>query len=123
LSDGATDYSATPEWDGAAATASIAFDFTGDDMSAAETLIHRSVTSGTQDFYTQSEAGAPVTPWRRLLIFHPICETAGGLTYKDDGQTCGADPKTGIRVESRLEWQRKGQTFQRVMYEDLFDWR
>ncbi|MFA5935690.1 MAG: hypothetical protein WC787_02465 [Patescibacteria group bacterium] len=118
-----TDYSATPRWNGSAAVQSVVFDFTANDINATQAIVRRSTDLATPDFYTQSDPTAPVTPWRRLVIFHPICDTAGGLTYLNDGLDCGADPTVGIRVESRIEWLRKGRTSVRTIYEDLFDWR
>lgn len=105
------DYSAVPQWDGKAATNEADFDFSADDISS------------TPDFFTQNNAAATPTVWRRLLIFHPICDVPDGLSYKDDGEDCGAYLKVGIRAESRIKWRRKGQDVSFVLYEDLFDWR
>jgi hypothetical protein len=117
------DYSAVPVWTGESGSTFITFDFAPSQMSDEPTIVHRSTNPETPGFLTQRDRFAPATPWRRLLIFHPICDTAGGLVYANDGETCGADSKIGIRVESHVQWVRKGQTFDRVMYEDLFDWR
>ncbi|MBI4139157.1 type II secretion system protein [Candidatus Uhrbacteria bacterium] len=117
------DYSATPFWDGAPGVNEISFDFAANDVSVETAKVRISQDPDTPGFYTQADRGAPETPWRRIVIFHPICDALGGFTYKEDGQTCGADQKVGVRVEARVQWQRKGKTFNRTMYEDLFDWR
>lgn len=117
------DYSAVPLWDGAAASANIQFDFTAGSLADANAVVHQSSNLATPGFFTQSDPSAPATVWKRLLIFHPICNAGGTLTYKNDGELCGSDPKIGIRVESHIQWVRKGTTFDRTIYEDLFDWR
>lgn len=116
------DYTAIPRWNGAVSPG-LSFDFAADTFTDAATQVRRSTSFATPGFYTQVDPGATLTPWRRLLTFHPICETASGLTYPNDGQDCGSDPKIGIRVEVAIQWQRKGKTFNRTIYEDLFDWR
>jgi Tfp pilus assembly protein PilV len=120
---GADDYSATPIWDGSPATASVGFDFSADDFTHDNTRIYQSENLNSPGFFTQITGSGAETLWRRLLTFHPICESAGGLTYKDDGDTCGGDIKIGIRVESNVQWHRKEKTFNRAIYEDIFDWR
>ncbi|MBU0540461.1 type II secretion system GspH family protein [Patescibacteria group bacterium] len=117
------DYSATPLWDGKLSTADVAFDFSTADFSSDKTIIRRSTSNETPDFFTQNDASADPTVWRRLIIFHPICNDPAGLSYKNDGEDCGTQAKLGIRVESRVAWGRKGQDFSFVLYEDLFDWR
>lgn len=120
---GASDYTATPIWDGKATSPGVSFDFAAASFADSSTQVRQSANPATPGFYTQNDPGATLTLWNRLLTFHPICDTGGGLTYKNDGQTCGPDPKVGIRVEANIQWRRKGQAFNRVMYEDLFDWR
>ncbi len=123
LVGGSADYSAIPRWDGGVVSPDISFDFTPNTIGDATTLVHRSLNLLTPVFFTQTDANAPTTPWHRLLVFHPICQTGAGLTYLNDGSICDPDSKIGIRVESRIQWRRKNQTFTRVMYDDLFDWR
>lgn len=116
------DYSATPRWSGGAAESSIVFDFSANVMDDDNALITQSTDPATPGFFANNLTGTP-TSWRRLLTFHPICGTASGEIILDDGEDCGGSPKVGVRVESRLQWERKGQTFDRVMYDDLYDWR
>ncbi|MFH1077914.1 MAG: type II secretion system protein [Patescibacteria group bacterium] len=120
-----TDYTATPLWNGGASNPPIRFDFDPDVITDAQTQVRISVRADTPGFLTQVEPVAPPTPFRRLLTFHPICEVPGvGYTYLDDGQSCDVgETKVGIRVESRISWSRKGNSFERVIYDDLFDWR
>lgn len=118
------DYSATPNWDGKAATEQVSFDFTADDFSDESVAVKSSTEPENSGFLTQNTGvAATPTPWKRLITFHPICDAPGGLTYKNDGETCAGDPTVGVRVESRVRWQRKGQSFERILYEDFFDWR
>ena len=118
------DYSAIPNWDGKAASDQVSFDFTADDFSDESVQVKSSTEAENQGFLTQNTGvAANPTPWKRLITFHPICDAPGGLTYKNDGETCAGDPTVGVRVESRVRWQRKGQSFERVLYDDLFDWR
>ena len=122
LHDGA-DYSATPLWDGTAAADRIRFDFRANDLTHPNAIVRQSADPATPGFYTQTDASAPETPWRRLLIFHPICESGGAPVVKDEGEICDPDVKVGVRIESRVHWTRRGNTFDRVIYEDLYDWR
>ncbi len=118
------DYSATPSWDGKAVSDQISFDFTADDFSDPAAIVRSSTEPENQGFLTQnSGVAADPTLWRRLITFHPVCDAPGGFTYKNDGETCGGDSTVGVRVESRVRWMRKGKSFERVLYEDLFDWR
>lgn len=117
------DYTATPLWNGATAIAEIVFDFAADDISDAAARVRQSADPATPGFFTQSDPNAPATPWNRLLSFSPICDTGAGFSIKSDGQNCGADQKVGIRVGVRIQWKRKGKTFERKTYDDLFDWR
>ncbi len=123
LSENGNDYTAVPVWAGDAGMSAISFNFAPSTIADPLSQVGQSNASDTFGFYTQADPSAPRTPWRRLLIFHPICDTAGGLVIVDDGQDCGLDPKMGIRVEAHIQWQRKGQMFNRTLYEDLFDWR
>lgn len=118
-----TDYTATPLWDGQPLTQNVAFDFTANLITDSSAQVRLSKDPVNQNFYIQTDQNASATPWRRLLTFHPICETGFGLEYKNDGQACGGDGPVGVRVESAIRWQRKGQVFNRVIYDDLFDWR
>lgn len=123
MSGPGSDYSATPKWDGNPATTDISFDFTANDFTHPTTQVRQSTNLGTPTFYTQVDPAGVLTPWRRLITFHPICDAPGGFTYPNDGTDCGTNPKIGVRVESHAQWIRKNQTFNRTMYEDLFDWR
>ncbi|MBU2612942.1 type II secretion system GspH family protein [Patescibacteria group bacterium] len=120
-----TDYTATPRWDGGITVSTISFDFDPDAMTDALTVVRTSAFGGSPEFLTQVDVSAPATPFRRLLTFHPICElVGGGLSYLNDGQSCAVgEQKIGIRVESRISWTRKANTFERAIYEDIFDWR
>lgn len=116
------DYTATPRWSGNATEGNVIFDFQANNMDDDNAVITKSTDPSTPGFFANNLSGTP-TEWRRLLTLHPICRTGAGELILNDGADCGSDPKIGIRVESRLEWQRKGQLFARVMYEDLYDWR
>ena len=116
------DYSAAPRWTGGPAEATFTFDFAPRTMDDDGTVITQIADAASPGFYANSLTGTP-TPWRRLLTFHPICRTASGESVLNDDEDCASDPKIGIRVESHLQWIRKGQTFDRTMYEDLYDWR
>lgn len=124
LVDATSDYTAIPVWDGGPASPDVTFSFLPSAIGDTQTIVRRSTNAATPEFFTQSDPGAIATPWRRLLIFHPICDTGGSVfTYLDDGAVCALNQKVGIRVESRIQWTRKGQTLTRSFYEDLFDWR
>jgi len=120
-----TDYTATPTWDGGAAGSfRVGFDFSATGITDPKAIVRQSGSAVTPSFNTQADDSAPATPFSRILIFHPICGLPGSdPTYKDDGQTCGTDPKIGVRVESRIHWTRKGTTHDTSIYEDLYDWR
>jgi Tfp pilus assembly protein PilV len=118
-----TDYSAVPLWTGVPGSLESTFDFAPTSIADDAAVIHASQDAESPGFYSQRDRQAPALPWRRLLTFHPICDTGSGFAYLNDGETCASDPLVGIRVESHVRWVRKGLTFDRVMYEDLFDWR
>ncbi|MEO5927908.1 MAG: type II secretion system protein [Patescibacteria group bacterium] len=117
-----SDYTATPRWTGGAAEATFSFDFTASTMDDDNTVISQIADAASPGFYANGLVGN-TTIWRRLMTFHPICDTAGGESVLDDGEDCAGGPKIGIRIESHLQWQRKGQVFDRVMYDDVYDWR
>lgn len=122
FSDG-VDYSAVPLWNGQPQQNAIVFDFIPKTFEDESTRIWQSADPATEGFFAHGLANARPTPWRRLMVFHPICETPQGLIYVDDGMDCGVHPKIGIRVEVRIRWERKSNVFERTVYEDLFDWR
>jgi prepilin-type N-terminal cleavage/methylation domain-containing protein len=122
----AADYTAVPVWDGLASVPS--FDFTPDAFTHPATIVLRSTNPATLGFFANSSTLAAVTgsttPFRRLLTFHPLCAglpdapLASGAACSDTGLET-----VGIRVESRVEWNRAGKAFNVTLYSDLYDWR
>jgi prepilin-type N-terminal cleavage/methylation domain-containing protein len=116
-----TDYTATPVWDGSGTTP--VFDFSIGDISGTDSIVVQ-VTSTSPGFYANLYAPTITgmsTSFRRLLTFHPICSDQSVL---NDGVACsGGLTKIGIRVESHVQWVRKGVTKDFTIYEDLYDWR
>lgn len=112
---------ATPVWDGIRLAPS--FDFAAKDFTDANTTIVRMNAPEAPSFFANSNAAASIvgsdTPFKRLLAFYPICED---MIARKTG-TCGTLKKSGIRVESRIQWSRKGSVKNFVLYEDLYDWK
>ncbi len=122
LADG-SDYTATPAWNGS--PESLFFDFEANDFSDSNTNLIQVTTSTAPLFFGNSNAVLPAfytssTEYKRLLTFHPICEDYSVLA---SGTICDPMLKIGIRVESRIQWIRKGATKEFTIYEDLYDWR
>ena len=120
-----TDYTASPVWDGVVATPS--FDFTPTTVTDADAAVVQLVApSSAVGFFANANATQNVTGsstgFRRLLTFHPICNDQSIL---NDGTSCAAmgNTKVGIRVESHIQWTRKGNVKDFTMYSDLYDWR
>ncbi len=119
MSDGTTpsNYTGTIVWTGAAGTVPH-FDFTANLISAPTAKVFL-----LKGFYQQDVSGGSTTMFSRLLTFHPICKTSGGLVVKNTPALCGSDPEIGVRVESAIQWVRGGITKHTVIYDDLYDWR
>ncbi len=121
-----TDYTAVPVWDGIASVPS--FDFTPDTFAHPATGVFRSTDPLTLGFLANSstliKVTGSVTPFRRLLTFHPLC---AGLpdTPLSSGAACSDTglETVGIRIESQVEWNRAGKAFNVTLYDDLYDWR
>lgn len=114
-----TDYTATILYEGAAGTVPT-FNFT------ANAITHENAKMKLKNnFFAQTLPVGTVatsTLFTRLVTLHPICSD---FSILNSGQTCpAAAPQTiGIRVESRVNWTRKGIAKSTVVYEDLYDWR
>ena len=118
-----TDYVGTPVWDGVLPTPYI--DFAGaDDFSNPNAAIVRSSNPSAMDFLANVNPTAGVagtsTNFFRVLTLHPICSDQSILL---NGASCAPLVTAGIRVESRVQWMRKGSQKDTVIYEDLYDWR
>lgn len=112
------DYTAVTLWDSAANIWTL--DFTPEDIAHAYTRVWRG-----GGLYFQSTQGSPpgatLTFYRRLLQLDEICQDK---TVTTSGSACpGPNPKIGIRAQSIVEWDTKGNTHQLVMEERLFNWR
>jgi len=114
-----SDYTATPLFD--ITTNTWTLDFTPDAISHIYARLWR-----TGGVYFQSTLdpveGATLTNYKRLLQFDEICQDK---TVSSSGTACtaGVNPKIGIRVQSIVEWESKGNTRQIVLEERLFNWR
>ncbi|MDQ7814940.1 MAG: type II secretion system protein [Patescibacteria group bacterium] len=117
-----TDYSATPIWNGKAATYS--FDFGPNDFSDSKTKVLKLTDSPVADFLANYSTGyiGTTSTFSRLVTFNGIC--ANG-TIVGAGVTCAVvgSTKIGIRVMAQIRNVRKGRTKDITMYEDLYDWR
>lgn len=112
------DYTAAPFWDGI--TNIWTLDFTPANITHAYARLFR-----LGGLYFQSTLvappGAALTAYRRLLRLDEICQDKTVVT---DGSACpGPNSKIGIRVQSIVEWDAKGNTHQLVMEDRLFNWR
>ncbi len=113
------DYTAALLWD--SATNARTLDFTPADLTHAYTRLWRA--GGLYFQSTQATPpGAALTSYRRLLRLDEICRDK---TVATGGSACsaGLNPKIGIRAQSTVEWDAKGNTHQLVMEERLFNWR
>ncbi len=112
-----TNYTGTSAWIGQAGTVP-SFDFTANAITDAGARVFL-INGGT--FYGQGTSGTS-TPYARLITFHPICDS-GAITVLDPPNTCAAGTKKGVRVESKVQWTRKGIAKSVTVYDDLYDWR
>jgi Tfp pilus assembly protein PilV len=101
------------------------FDFSGaDDFTNPNAMIVRSSNPSAPDFLASANASPSFTGtstgFMRLITLHPICSDQSIL---NNGATCAPLVTSGIRVESRIRWIRKGTQKETVIYEDLYDWR
>lgn len=113
------DYTAAPLFDKAANT--WALDFTANDINHDHARLWRA-----GGVYFQSAqaapAGASLTSYRRLLQLDEICQDKSVMT---SGGQCNPaiNPKIGIKVQTKVQWEAKGSTHELVVEERLFNWR
>lgn len=119
-----TDYTATLVWDGVIDAPS--FDPITDALSQPNAQVVISTSTSPTGFLTNANAEKNIkgtsTIFRRLMTFHPLCDDQSAV---ESGSTCEATghTKIGVRVESHVQWNRKGQAKDMTMYSDLYDWR
>ncbi len=117
-------YTATLVWDGILPTP--AFDFSAKDFKDANTSVVRLTKPEAADFLANQNSAASIvgnaTAFKRLIVFHPICDDGVGIISVLDSGACSVK-KVGIRVESRMQWLRKDATKSFMLYEDLYDWK
>ncbi len=114
-------YTATPIWEGTlmAPSTGPSFAFTATDFTGADTQVVTTPSGVMANADGGTITGTP-TIFRRLLTLHPICQDYSVL---NSGVDCGSMPKIGVRVESHIQWSRKGTPRDLTLYEDLYDWR
>lgn len=121
------DYTATLIWDGVVAKPS--FEFTANAISDANAQIVLSTAATPNGLYVNQNTAPPIggsaTPFKRLTTFSPICVDAANTHTVISSGVCTdiGQIKAGIRIESRVEWTRKGRTISSVIYEDMYDWK
>jgi Tfp pilus assembly protein PilV len=118
-----TDYVGTPVWDGVLATPYVDFS-EADNFTNPNAVVVRSSNPSAIDFMANTDSITGITGtstgFLRLLTLHPICADQSVLL---NGASCAPLTVSGIRVESRVQWVRKGTQKETVIYEDLYDWR
>lgn len=120
-------YTATLVWDGSQPQPTT--DFSATDLSSANAQVVIATSTDPNGLYANANTAAHITgtktPFARLYTFHPICSNASDVQTVLNTGTCeaGGLTKVGVRVEVDVKWARQGVTKQRVMYEDLYDWR
>ncbi|MCC7357442.1 prepilin-type N-terminal cleavage/methylation domain-containing protein [Candidatus Uhrbacteria bacterium] len=121
------DYTASLVWDGVISTPS--FDFSTDAISDANAQVVLSTEATASGVYANQNTVPPIsgkaTAFKRLITFSPICVDASNVHTVISSGLCTdiGQVKAGIRIESRIEWLRKGSTISSVIYEDLYDWK
>lgn len=121
------DYTASPVWNGV--IAAPYFDFTTNGITDSNAAIVLTTASTTTDFYANQNTAPPIggaaTPFARLITFSPICVDGAGVQTVIASGTCEAigQVKAGIRIESRIQWTRKGGAKSTVIYDDIYDWK
>ncbi|OGY91190.1 MAG: hypothetical protein A3H70_02490 [Candidatus Komeilibacteria bacterium RIFCSPLOWO2_02_FULL_48_11] len=114
-----TDYTAVPLFDKAANVWTLSF--TANDLNHREARLWR---EGGVYFQSTQETppGAGLTTYRRLLQLDEICQDKSVVV---SGSQCNPalNPKIGIKVQSRVQWEAKGNTHQLTAEERLFNWR
>lgn len=97
-----------------------AFDFTADDIDDDWTRLKRSThASSTRMFVQGPAAEGEDTIYKRLIMFQPIC-TDGSVAA--EGSACTGDP-VGVRVTSRVVWDKRNKRHESVIIDELYDWR
>lgn len=121
------DYTASPVWNGI--IAAPYFDFTTNTITDGNAAVVLTTASTTADFYANQNTAPPIggtaTPFARLLTFAPICVDGAGVQTVIASGTCASlgQVKAGIRIESRIQWTRKGGAKSTVIYDDIYDWK
>ena len=114
-----TDYTAAPLFDKTVNTWTLGF--TANDLNHNQARLWR---EGGVYFQSTQETppGASLTIYRRLLQLDEICQDKSVAV---SGAQCNpvANPKIGIKVQSTVQWEAKGNTHQLVAEERLFNWR
>ncbi len=121
------DYTASLVWDGVISTPS--FDFSTNLITDGNAQVIRSTAVSPSGMYANLNTAPPIggaaTPFTRLTTFSPICIDASNAHTVIVSGVCSdyGQVKGGIRIESRVEWLRKGSTIRSVIYEDIYDWK
>lgn len=98
--------------------------FTPNSIGDASAVVNQVDTdaNGIVDVYTQAPGGAP-TPYRRLITFRAICDTAGVITTNPTGPTtCASGTKVGLNIQVLVQWTTRGSTTTIDTNELLYDW-
>jgi Tfp pilus assembly protein PilV len=101
-----------------------AIDFTPNDIAHNYARIWRKSAGTAANIGTQFQSteatptDSVLTAYSRLLELHLIC------TDKTIATSCaGGNPKIGIRVQSKVQWEARGKENDIIVEERLFNWR
>jgi type II secretory pathway pseudopilin PulG len=116
-----TSYTATPIWEATllAPSTGPTFSFAATDFTDPHAQVVTTASGLMANAASEATITGTATLFKRLLTLHPICSDYSVL---NNGTDCGSLPKIGVRVESHVQWSRKGAQ-DLTLYEDLYDWR
>jgi hypothetical protein len=98
------------------------FNFVADDIDDTNwTLLKLSTDASSTGMFVQGPSNNGTdTMFKRMVTFQPICSDG---SVRSDGSTCTPLSNVGVRVTSRVEWDRRGRTYESVIIDELYDWR
>jgi Tfp pilus assembly protein PilV len=100
----------------------VSFDFTADGIDEASwTVLKRSTKASSAGMFVQGPAQPGTdTIFRRIITFQPVCSDG---SVRNEGLACAPLATVGVRVTSRVAWDKRGKRRESVIVDDLYDWR
>ena len=129
-----TQYGGIYLWNPTITTAdqAISIGFISGGINHSDAIVYQHETHG---YFRQSTAPLPAeyvpTEFRRWVVLYPICMYLDGSPEPEvltaDGTSC-ADAgreyiQIGIHVTAQVQWEHRGETHQRVVETELYNWK